>query len=316
MVDVVTIGETLGLMRSERGESVEMASALRLHVGGAESNVAIGVSRLGATSRWIGRVGDDDLGRRVVRELRAEGVWTNAIVDDTALTGVMLREYKAVGPSYVRYYRGRSAGSRLREEDIEADLIADAAILHVTGITPSLSVTAEAAIMRSVDLADGLDIPIAFDVNHRTTIERHRPAVDIYRAIAERSRIVFAGEDEASLLVPRARSRKDLISGLLDLGPDEVVLKLGDEGCLACIDGEMLSLPAVPVDVADTVGAGDAFVAGYLAERAVGASPHDRLTTAVGCGAFACAAPGDWEGAARRADLATLTRDGLDPVSR
>ena len=71
---VVTLGETMGLIRSTTIGSLEHVSELALQVGGAESNVAIGIVRLGGSATWIGRVGDDAIGRRVHRELRAEGV--------------------------------------------------------------------------------------------------------------------------------------------------------------------------------------------------------------------------------------------------
>lgn len=315
MADVVTLGESLGLFRAARAESFELASEVRLGIGGAESNVAIGVSRLGGIAAWIGRVGDDDLGRRIVRELRAEGVSVNAIVDHAASTALMLKEHRAVGASRVRYYRGESAGSRLQPDDIDERLIAGAGIVHVTGITPSLSRSAEAAVVQALDGADAHRVAVSFDVNHRSTLPRHRDAAEMYRAIARRATMVFAGEDEAALLVPDARDRDDLLRGMCELGPSEVVLKLGDEGCLALIDGERFGLPAVPVAVVDTVGAGDAFVAGYLADRARGASARERLLTATRCGAFACTSPGDWEGAARRDDLRALLAVG-DPVHR
>jgi 2-dehydro-3-deoxygluconokinase len=80
------------------------------------------------------------------------------------------------------------------------------------------------------------------------------------------------------------------------------------------ISGTTFRQEAVPVDAVDTVGAGDAFVAGYLAELITGCGPQDRLKTAAATGAFACLVPGDWEGFPRRHELPILqTRE---PVSR
>jgi len=315
MSDVVTIGESLGLIQPAPLDRVELAATLRLGIGGAESNVAIGVSRLGGTATWIGRVGDDDLGRRIRRELNAEGVHVRAIVDAEASTALMLKEHHPVGPSRVRYYRTGSAGSRLAPEDLPGEWIAGARLLHVTGITPSLSPVADAAVHRVLDLAEEAGIPVSFDVNHRTTLKRHRDAAELYRSIARRATVVFAGNDEARLLVPDARDDDQLLRGMSDLGPAEVVLKLGERGCRALIDGREYALPAIPVTVVDTVGAGDAFVAGYLADRMRGASPAVRLETAVRCGAFACTSPGDWEGSPRRDDLERLS-GSVDPVLR
>ncbi|WP_022894768.1 sugar kinase [Agromyces subbeticus] len=312
MADVVTLGESLCLMRSASADSLELTADLRLSVGGAESNVAIGLSRLGASVEWIGRVGDDELGRRIVRELRAEGVTARAIIDPGAPTALMLKERRVIGPSRVRYYRAGSAGSRIAPGDVPLPSIAAASMLHVTGITPSLSPTADAAIDAAVGEAVAQGVPVSFDVNHRATLPRHRDAGEIYRSIATRSSLVFAGEDEARLLAPNATDRDSLLHAIAALGPREIVLKLGSEGAVALVDGSRYSLPAVPVPVVDTVGAGDAFVAGYLAERVRGLSPEERLVTATRCGAYACTVAGDWEGAPRRIDLASLELSGED----
>ncbi len=85
-----------------------------------------------------------------------------------------------------------------------------------------------------------------------------------------------------------------------------MVIKLGGDGCLALIDGVRHEVPAVPVQVVDTVGAGDAFVAGYLAELVAGLPAEARLATAVITGAFACTSPGDWEGYPRRDQFGML----------
>ncbi|WBU37513.1 sugar kinase [Homoserinibacter sp. YIM 151385] len=315
MAELVTLGESLGLLRALPPDAVELAATLRLGVAGAESNVAIGASRLGAQAVWIGRVGDDDVGRRILRELRAEGVRVHAAIDPEAPSALLIKETPPRGPARVRYYRRGMAGSRLAPEDVPRESIERAGLLHVTGITPSLSPSAEAAVALAVELAVEAGVPVSFDVNHRATLPRHRPAAELYLELARRATVLFAGDDEARLLVPEAADEEGLLAGLAELGPREVVLKLGDRGCLARIDGERLELPAVPVTVVDTVGAGDAFVAGYLAERLAGAAAADRLRTAVACGAAACTHPGDWEGSPRRAELAAAARGG-DPVLR
>jgi 2-dehydro-3-deoxygluconokinase len=95
----------------------------------------------------------------------------------------------------------------------------------------------------------------------------------------------------------------------------DVIVKLGAAGSVACIDGSLTRTDAVPVDVVDTVGAGDAFAAGYLAARMAGADASARLELATRCGAFACLGPGDWEGLPRRRDLDALD-SATDPVTR
>ena len=311
---VVTLGETMALLHNQTPGRLAHAAELQLGVGGAESNVAIALVRLGTPASWIGRVGADSLGERVLRELRAEGVDLHAIVDRDAATGLMLKERRTVDAAQVWYYRAGSAGSRLAAQDIPASLIAGAALLHVTGITAALSPTSHAAVFEAVRLAREAGVPVSFDVNHRESLWKGRDAGADYRELARTASIVFAGEDEARLLAPGTDSVSGLAQSIAGLGPTQVVIKLGAAGCHAIIDEVEYSQPAVPVRVVDTVGAGDAFVAGYLAELVGGKAAPARLRTAVATGAFACSTAGDWEGLPRREDLALLT--ARDPVTR
>lgn len=311
---VVTLGETMGLFYSETPGSLLHATHLKLGIGGAESNVAIGLARLGTPATWIGRVGDDSLGQRIIRELRAEDVCVRVAVDADAPTGLMVKERRTPESIHVRYYRSGSAGSRLTAADIPEDDIAAAAMLHVTGITPALSASAHDAVLTATRIAHDAGVPISFDVNHRVSLWPDHGEVPVYRRLAELSTVVFAGVSEARLLVPDAETPSDLARGLADAGPSQVIIKLGAEGCYARIDGVDYVQSAVPITVVDSVGAGDAFVAGYLSELVAGADPSDRLRTAVMTGAFACLTSGDWEGLPDRRDLARFAAD--DPVSR
>lgn len=308
---VITIGETMGLFTASAAGS--RPDAFRRGIGGAESNVAIGLARLGRPSAWLGRVGLDDAGALIERELRAEGVRPLAIRDPGAPTGLMVKSQPIVGRSRVDYHRAGSAGSRLHPEDIRPDLIASAELLHVSGITLAISSSAAAAIETAVDLAVAAGVPVSFDVNHRPRLWGDRSPVAAYRAIAERSTILFAGEEEAALLVSGAGAPEQA-EGLAMLGPRQVLVKRGAEGCVALIDGERFAVAALRIDALDTVGAGDAFAAGYLAELLEGRDPRARVATAVRCGAFACLGAGDWESLPRRGELALL--DHSDPVGR
>lgn len=311
---VVTFGETMGLARAGSVGSLAHVSQLELGIGGAESNVAVGLVRLGAVVTWVGRVGADSLGERVLRELRGEGIDVLAIVDAEAPTGLMLKERRTADSTRVIYYRAGSAGSRLAPEDLEGADVASAALVHVTGITPALSESAAATVGEALDAATEAGVPVSFDINHRSSLWIGRDPAPRYRAIAERSAIVFAGEDEARFLVPDATTPSELARGISLLGPSQVVIKLGERGALALVDGVEFRKAAVPIRPLDTVGAGDAFVAGYLADWLLDRAVDERLTTAVATGAFACLNPGDWEGFARRSELSLL--GASEPVTR
>ena len=312
--EVVTFGETMALMRSQTPGPLAHASELRLGIGGAESNVAIALARLGTPVTWFGRVGEDSLGDLVVRELRAEGLTVHARRDAGAPTGLMIKEQRTQQNQKVSYYRSGSAGSRLGPEDVPVGEIAAARLLHITGITPALSNSAADAVDLAVRAARDAGTLVSLDINYRAALWSAAEASPVLRRLAGQADILFAGDDEAALLVGAAEGPRELADRLAALGPAQVIVKRGAQGCLALLDGECFEQRAIAVQPVDTVGAGDAFVAGYLAELLCGLPPAARLLTAVRTGAFACLVPGDWEGMPRRGELGLL--EAIDPVIR
>ncbi|MFJ1809587.1 MULTISPECIES: sugar kinase [unclassified Streptomyces] len=310
---LVTLGDVLAVMAAPDPGPFALGTTLRLGIAGAESNVAIGVSRLGGSATWIGRVGDDELGDLVLRELRAEGVTTVA-VRDPAPTSLLLKERRTTTHSRTRYYRTHTAGARLSADDIPEHVVAGAAVLHITGITPALGEGPAAAVTRAVGIAAEAGVTISLDVNFRSLLWSETEARTILLPLVRRSDLVFAGPHEAALVVPGADGPEELAQGICDLGPSGAVIKLGAEGAYALLDGRTHRQPAIPVRVHDSVGAGDAFAAGYLAELLAGKPPKRRLRTAVRLGAFAVSTAGDWEGLPRRSELGLL--DHHDDIVR
>jgi 2-dehydro-3-deoxygluconokinase len=300
---LVTVGETLGVLSAAGPGPLALGTTLRLGIAGAESNVAIGVSRLG----------EDELGELVLRELRAEGV-TALSVRDPAPTSLLLKEKRTSTHHRMRYYRTATAGVRLLPEDIPEEVVAGAAVLHITGITPALGEGPARAVRRAVDVARGAGVLVSLDINFRSLLWNEAEAREAVLPLLHDSDLVFAGPHEARLAVPDRHEPEELAKGICELGPSGAVIKLGTEGAFALIDGHPYRQLALPARVHDSVGAGDAFVAGYLAELLAGAAPSARLNTAARLGAFAVGTEGDWEGLPRRAELSLL--DHHDDVLR
>ncbi|WP_158261907.1 bifunctional 4-hydroxy-2-oxoglutarate aldolase/2-dehydro-3-deoxy-phosphogluconate aldolase [Labedella gwakjiensis] len=315
---IVTLGETMLLFHPPGTGTLAHTPSVAVGIGGAESNVAIALARLGAPATWVGVVGDDGAGDRIVRELRGEGVDLIVRVDPYVPTAVMLKERPTPGTARITYHRRGNAGSRIGPADVPLDAIRSASCLHVTGITPALSDSARDAVLLAVDTAVAAGVPVSFDVNHRPSLWRDRDPVRLYRRLASAATLVFAGEDEARLLlgddVSVDADVSSVAAALAAFGPRHAVVKRGADGCVAVVDGVQYERAAVPVAVVDTVGAGDAFVAGYLAEFVSGLPVEGCLETAVTVGAFQCSVPGDWEGLPRRRDLALLA--ATEPVTR
>ncbi|HEY4830171.1 MAG TPA: sugar kinase [Solirubrobacteraceae bacterium] len=309
---LVTLGETMGLITQTGVGHVHNGESMTFGLGGSESNVAIGVRRLGVPATWIGRLGDDPPGRLIQRELRAEGVEVVAI-EDPAATGLMTRWRPTAGRGHVIYHRRDSAGSHLQASDVPEELVAGAAVLHGTGITLALGPGPAGALTRAIAVAREAGATVSFDVNYRRALWSEADAAAAIRSVLGDCDLVCAGLDEARILTGHTAPERAALD-LESLGPRQVLITLGERGCLARIDGTTFEVPAPEVTVVDTVGAGDAFVAGYLAELIGGQPPVDRLATAVSAGALAVTAPGDWEG---MPDREALERYGTDePVIR
>jgi 2-dehydro-3-deoxygluconokinase len=226
-------------------------------------------------------------------------------IRDQAYTGLMVRHRRTGALTTVDYHRAGSAGSRLGPADVPVDVLRSAGVLHVTGITPALSDSARATVEHAVELAREAGVPVSFDLNYRSALWPADRAAAVCRDLAARADLVFASDDEAELLGLHGEPA-DLARGLAGLGGGHAVVKLGERGAVAAIDGRVHVVDPVPVQAVDPVGAGDAFVAGYLAETLAGRPVPERLATAAACGAFAVTVPGDWEGLPSRDELAAL----------
>jgi 2-dehydro-3-deoxygluconokinase len=324
MTSVITVGESMVLL--DAPASGRLGAALPVGIGGAESNVAIGLARLGVDCAWVSRVGDDALGTFLAREIRAEGVRVVATRDPAAPTGLMVKEHRGGRPWRVRYYRAGSAASRLSPADVDAvaDEIAAADVVHLTGITAALGASPLAAVERAMAVARAAGTVVSFDVNHRATLWSDAAAGPVLGRIAAAADLVFAGPEEAALVLGRApappsdeegfEEGEALARELAKHGPATVVAKLGALGAVALSGDAVHRAPARPVAVVDPVGAGDAFVAGYLSEVIAGGTVPDALRTANACGGAVCGVAGDWEGLPTRAELADL--GGSDEVLR
>jgi 2-dehydro-3-deoxygluconokinase len=311
---VVTIGETMAMLGATSSGPLQHARSLDLTIGGAESNVAIALARLGTDVAWIGKVGDDPFGDLVVRELRAEGVRVHAVRDAQAPTSLMLKEHRTPASTRVHYYRRGNAGSRLCTDEVDLDLVRGAALLHVTGISPALSDTMRQTIRDAVGAAADAGVPVSLDLNFRSALWSRERAAAEYARLLPFADIVFAGDDEAAIAVGPASDPVGLAHGLIAAGARDAVIKLGARGAVAVVGGVEHRRAAVPVTPVDTVGAGDAFVGGFLAERLRGESVETCLTTAATAGALACLVAGDWQGSPRRDELGLLGEG--DPVRR
>ena len=311
MSQVVTFGEAMVVLAAAESGPLALGSQLRTTVAGAELNVAIGLGRLGHAVTWVGRVGRDPGGRLVTTALAGNGVdGSRVVVDPGYPTGLLLRERRVGLLARVSYYRRDSAGSRLDVDDVLPALQTVPDVLHLTGITPALGAAPHAAAVAAAQRVSGDGGTVSLDVNYRSALCSPQRAAELIGELLPFVDLLFCGEDELAIACAALGASTPSPEALLKAGVREVVVKRGSRGAATHDGSGVTEVPAVTVEPVDLVGAGDAFVAGYLSALLDGEPVADRLARAATLGAFCVAAHGDWEGLPTRDELALL---GLDP---
>jgi 2-dehydro-3-deoxygluconokinase len=264
MHDLVTLGEVLLRLSIPSPGRFETARQLDVQVGGAEANVAAACARLGLKAAWISALPANQWGERIRRELAGHGVdCTHVRMTQHARVGVYFLEY-GVPPRPVRvlYDRRDSAFARLTEGDVDWEPVRRAGLVHLTGITPALGEGARGLVRRAMREASAF----SFDVNYRASLWSPADARGFLDVVLPDVRYLFLGQGEARTIFNLAGTPEQTLEALARLAPRATVsLQLGEAGS-AVLDRNRFYRPRhVPaVQVVDPIGAGDAYVAGFL----------------------------------------------------
>ncbi|MEU1665606.1 sugar kinase [Streptomyces sparsogenes] len=310
-VDVVCLGESMVTFVPSRPGRLADVPAFSRGIGGAESNVACSLARVGHAARWISRVGADGFGDHLVAEIAATGVDVSYVRrDPDRPTGVYFRTAgeRALGEadgggeggeggggelSEVVYYRAGSAAAAMSPDLVPREQAWSGRVLHLTGITAALSDGCRALLRKLTTRAPGRPL-VSFDVNYRTALWRGGGAGRLLD-LARGCDLVFVGEDEAGAAWG-LRGAAAIRAALPE--PEVLVVKQGGAGATAYArqpDGgdEITFEPAPRVEVVAAVGAGDAFAAGFLSGTLRGLPVAERLRHGHLVAAAALTVPGD-----------------------
>lgn len=298
-LDVLALGEPLISLSGAPGR-LGASRSLTKSVGGAEANVAVGLSRLGLRVGYVSKVGADPFGDEIVRTLRGEGVDVSLVQRSaTRPTGLMVRELRAPDDVHVYYYR---QGSAVTELDGVGAGASRARHVHVSGITLVLGPGPRAAAHELVALAKGWGATVSFDPNIRLKLATLEEAVRACRELLGDVDDLLLSETEAVALTG-ARDGAEAIDRLIAEGLARVVVRRGAQGALGGAGAERAEVDVARVGlVVDCVGGGDGFTAGYLFERLGGGAFADALATGTWVAAHVVSHPGDYEGLPDRAD--------------
>lgn len=261
MNPVLCLGEAMVLVTPVVGQGIDRESRFGLVPGGAESNVASLLAKMGHVTAWLGSLGTDPFGDLVVAALAEDGVNVDYVQRDSRFrTGVYFKDF-STGSTRVFYYRNASAASMMGPSVLDEVALEQWSIVHISGITPALSESCDALVRGVLERTSLRSDLVSFDVNYRPALWPVSEAAPILQGYANRADIVFVGLDEARDLwgVDTADDVRQLLPQ-----PRHVIVKDSDSDAVEFEYDRMFREVALSVDVVEKVGAGDAFAAGWL----------------------------------------------------
>jgi 5-dehydro-2-deoxygluconokinase len=305
-LDVITIGRSsVDLYGQQIGSRLEDIGSFTKAIGGCPANIAVGTARLGLKSALITRVGAEQMGGFIKEQLAREGVETAGITtDDKRLTALVLLAVEAEGVSPMIFVRTDCADMALDESDIDEAFIRSAGAIVVTG-THFSTPNAEAAQLKAIRIAKAAGRKVVFDIDYRPNLwglAGHAAGFERYvksdyvtgkiKPILKDCDLIVGTEEEVLI----AGGEGDLLAALKAIravSAATVVLKRGAKGCIV-YDGAIpddleagIVGQGFPIEIYNVLGAGDAFMSGFLRGWLKGESLETSATWANACGAFA-----------------------------
>lgn len=265
MPEIITLGETMICFTPINNDTLQYAGTFEKRIAGAESNVAIALSKLGHSTGWISRLGNDSFGLYIRNTIRGEGVDISQVkFDGQHNTGLMFKQLYNGGETDVTYYRRDSAACHIMPEHINEDYFTDCRIFHTTGINAIISEQSLHTLLHTIKLAKTKGCLISFDPNIRLKLCSPEKIRHQFLDIFTQTDIALLGIDEAEILF-HTRDHNTIIKELLNLGIQYIGLKSGSQGAIVADRTHTHFINIHPATCIDPVGAGDAFNSGFLA---------------------------------------------------
>jgi 2-dehydro-3-deoxygluconokinase len=265
--DFVSLGESMLRLSVPTGRRLDDTRSLDMEIAGAESNVSVALARLGWRTGWVSRMPDHALGNAILRALRSDGVDVSAVkrVPDERLGTYFIEFATPPRATQVIYDRADSAASHMTADDIDWDYLLDTRVLHLTGITAALSENCYALLAEAIERAHAAGVMVSFDVNYRAKLWTATTAGEKLRPlIAEADLLLCKGADATVLFGCKGKPRQ-LMADLQALTHATAIFcTFGEQGAALWSGTEFVTQPALPVQIVDRIGSGDAFAAGVL----------------------------------------------------
>jgi 2-dehydro-3-deoxygluconokinase len=269
--DIVTLGETMLRFTPPALRRLEQTLEFELHVGGSESNTAVGLARLGMKVAWLSRLTDNGLGHIISRTLFGHGVDSSHVVwtPEDRVGLYFLEEGKAPRGSQVIYDRKDSAIAKMQPNELPVTVFQkdSAKLFHTTGITLAISQNARATATKAVELAKQAGWLVSFDVNYRRKLWSPEEAKDGCEGITRQADILFIPLRDAKTMygLSENSSPESVLEFLVNRFPKAVIaMTMSVKGALAFADGKTYQQDAFKAEEVGRLGGGDSFSAGFL----------------------------------------------------
>lgn len=265
--DVTTFGEALLRLSVPEGTRLQSATQLDVHPAGAETNIATLLARMGRHSAWHSVLPRNPLGYLVADHLRKAGV---------DLSGLRWQESGRVGTFYVEfsvpprpiavvYDRADSCMTHVTPDMLNWDALLDTRLLHLTGITPAISPSCYETMVTVVEKARAANVPISFDINYRAKLWSESEARAGLMPLIQNVDLLFCGQSDARRVFGIEGTPEMVVKAVAEVsGAKQAVVSLGAQGAIGWDGAQSIHQPALPVQIIDRIGAGDALAVGVI----------------------------------------------------
>ncbi|WP_271399692.1 sugar kinase [Staphylococcus nepalensis] len=316
MSNFLTIGEPIALFGSDEvDKSLVEAQKFTKYLAGAEVNVAVGVSRLGHSTQYVTRLGDDPLGKFIENELNENNIGTNYIEKTNEFwTAYQLKNRVSEGDPDIYYFRKGSAAAHFNEEVLKEIDWTGIELVHLSGIFPAISQQSLYVFNKLIEIINHKHITSTFDPNLRPQLWQSETEMkDTLNNLAKHADIVLPGINEGKILV--GSDNPEIIADFYLTQSEKtniVIVKLGAEGAYIKKKGETsgTTIEGQHVEhITDTVGAGDGFAVGVITGLLEGMDIKSAVQRGNMIGALAVQSSGDNDGYPDRAKIEAMEKE-------
>lgn len=304
-LSVITFGEAMAMFYANTAGELHEVTSFSKALAGAESNVAVGLCRLGHRTGYVTKLGEDNLGEFIINAQNKEGIDTSRVIfSKEHPTGMLMKSNVTSGDPKVEYFRKNSAASTLSKADFDEAYFASAGHLHVTGISAALSPSMLEFSHYAIDYMKGLGRTVSLDPNLRPVLWPDQETMaSTINTLAAKCDWFLPGIGEARILTG-LQEPEQIADYYLNLGVSLVVIKMGPQGAYyKSRETEGFAEGFKVEHVVDTVGAGDGFATGVISGLLEELGVHAAVSRGNAIGALAIQSQGDMDGLPTRSEL-------------